>query len=218
MKGSIYKSINIGDFSISLDYLRDTNQNSTIQSAVMVDMESNQERIFYPPLVNNLTIHIRCLFSLWEGLLNTMISGSNEVSTDDSGWSIISIVISYIDIMNLFTEQEVDEIQQYSLYLTKKESTTDHTISYYLHNNHSVYDISYYTNMIDIHIDDRIEISLNPFQLNSILLVLNQILGEESRTVTLNEELPECETPIQESKPVVYLAGDVQRGRNNEYD
>ena len=86
MKGSIYKSINVGDFSISLDYLRNTNQQSAIQTGVTVDMESNQERVFYHPLVNNL--HMRCLFSLWEGLLNTFISGSSEVSTDDSGWSI----------------------------------------------------------------------------------------------------------------------------------
>ena len=88
MKGSIYKRINVGDFSISLDYLRNTNQQSAIQTGVTVDMESNQERVFYHPLVNNLTIHMRCLFSLWEGLLNTFISGSSEVSTDDSGWSI----------------------------------------------------------------------------------------------------------------------------------
>ena len=119
--------------------------------------------------------------------------------------------------MNLFTEQEVDEIQEYSLYLTKKESLTDHTISYYLHNNQSVYDMSYYTNMIDIHIDDKIEIYLNPFQLNSILLLVNHILGEESKEVTVNEELPEYETPIQqESKSIVYLAGDIQRSRNRE--
>lgn len=117
--------------------------------------------------------------------------------------------------MNLFTEQEVDEIQDYSLHITKELSSTDHKISYQLHNLHSVYDISYYSNMIDIHVEDKIEINLNTFQLNAILLLLNRALGEDPVEVTSNEELPECQTPSQQDpKPPVYLAGDIQRGRN----
>lgn len=70
-----------------MDCLRNINQQPLTQAGVAVDMESNQERVFYHPLVNSLTLHIRCMVSLWEGLLNAMISGSNEVSTEESDWS-----------------------------------------------------------------------------------------------------------------------------------
>ena len=84
----MYKSINIGDFVLSVDCLqRKTPKRSLfstftssqeIEKETVIDMNSERERIFYYPLVNNCSVHIRCMFSLWEGLINSAMSGSSS--------------------------------------------------------------------------------------------------------------------------------------------
>ena len=79
--------------------------------------------------------------------------------------------------MDLFTEKEVDEIQQYALSITEETDSSNQTTSYNIHNLQSTYDSNFYSNLIDIHIDDRVEISLNAFQLNAMLSLLNEMVG-----------------------------------------
>ena len=79
--------------------------------------------------------------------------------------------------MDLFTEKEVDEIQQYALSITEETDSSNQTTSYNIHNLQSTYDSNFYSNLIDIHIDDRVEISLNAFQLNAMLSLLNEMMG-----------------------------------------
>ena len=44
-------------------------------------------RVYYEPILSNLTIHIRCMFSLWEGLIDSLLSkhmgGSGSVESVD---------------------------------------------------------------------------------------------------------------------------------------
>lgn len=93
----MYKSINIGDFVLSIDSMQRKTPKRSLFSTVAsnsekekekeatVDMDNNErERIFYYPLVNNFSIHIRCMFSLWEGLINSAMSGSMSSSGSKS--------------------------------------------------------------------------------------------------------------------------------------
>lgn len=31
-------------------------------------------RVYYDPIISNLNVHIRCMFSLWEGLVDALLS------------------------------------------------------------------------------------------------------------------------------------------------
>ena len=60
----------------------------------------SRERIFYHPIVNNLSIHVRCMLSLWEGLIGNLLtpgggggemsgsmSESSSMDSGEKGWS-----------------------------------------------------------------------------------------------------------------------------------
>lgn len=98
------------------------------------------------------------------------------------------------------------------MHVSKNPNPDKYTIDYHLHNIHSVYDIAYYTNMIDIHIDSPVVISMNPYQLNSIIRWLDSFSQETMTPQTPLEEIPQedeqtpkevnLETPSSPSKPV----------------
>ena len=56
----------------------------------------------------------------------------------------------------------------------------DHAVSYRIRNLQSVYDVSYYANAIDVHIDGPVEIAVNTLQLNALIGLLNRLLGGEA--------------------------------------
>ena len=62
--------------------------------------KDSRERIFYHPIVNNLSIHVRCMLSLWEGLIGNLLtpgggggemsgsmSESSSMDSGEKGWS-----------------------------------------------------------------------------------------------------------------------------------
>lgn len=59
-------------------------------------------------------------------------------------------------MFGLLTETEVNEIQEYCLHVTESQSNASDAsdasdaIQYSVHNMETVYDISYYSNMVDI--------------------------------------------------------------------
>ena len=56
----------------------------------------------------------------------------------------------------------MNEIQEYCLHVTESEAEKD-SIQYFIHNTETLYDISYYSNMIDIHVEDECSVSVNTF-------------------------------------------------------
>lgn len=69
----------------------------------------------------------------------------------------------------------MNEIQEYCLHVTESEEEKD-SIQYFIHNTETLYDISYYSNMIDIHVEDECSVSVNTFQLNALLQLLDRLL------------------------------------------
>lgn len=69
----------------------------------------------------------------------------------------------------------MNEIQEYCLHVTESEAEKD-SIQYFIHNTETLYDISYYSNMIDIHVEDECSVSVNTFQLNALLQLLDRLL------------------------------------------
>lgn len=69
----------------------------------------------------------------------------------------------------------MNEIQEYCLHVTENEAEKD-SIQYFIHNTETLYDISYYSNMIDIHVEDECSVSVNTFQLNALLQLLDRLL------------------------------------------
>lgn len=69
----------------------------------------------------------------------------------------------------------MNEIQEYCLHATENEAEKD-SIQYFIHNTETLYDISYYSNMIDIHVEDECSVSVNTFQLNALLQLLDRLL------------------------------------------
>ena len=69
----------------------------------------------------------------------------------------------------------MNEIQEYCLHVTESEAGKD-SIQYFIHNTETLYDISYYSNMIDIHVEDECSVSVNTFQLNALLQLLDRLL------------------------------------------
>lgn len=55
----------------------------------------------------------------------------------------------------------MNEIQEYCLHVTESEAEKD-SIQYFIHNTETLYDISYYSNMIDIHVEDECSVSRQP--------------------------------------------------------
>ena len=79
-------------------------------------------------------------------------------------------------MFGLLSETEVNEIQEYCLHVTENEAEKE-SIQYFIHNTETLYDISYYSNMVDIHIEDECSISVNTFQLNALLQLLDRVLA-----------------------------------------
>lgn len=55
-------------------------------------VEEERERLFYPSVVSDLSIHIRCMMSLWEGIIDAILSGKTATSVSEeaeSGWSFL---------------------------------------------------------------------------------------------------------------------------------
>lgn len=88
----------MGDFSISIDSMQhrtprhsmfDLSNSISKEKEATVEMDEDRERIFYYPFISNLSIHIRCMISLWEGVVGATLSGtsSDNASTESSGWS-----------------------------------------------------------------------------------------------------------------------------------
>lgn len=74
----------------------------------------------------------------------------------------------------------MNEIQEYCLHVTENEAEKD-SIQYFIHNTETLYDISYYSNMIDIHVEDECSVSVNTFQLNALLQLLDRLLVASDR-------------------------------------
>lgn len=98
-------------------------------------------------------------------------------------------------MFGLLTETEVNEIQEYCLHVTESQSNASDAsdasdaIQYSVHNMETVYDISYYSNMVDIHIDDECSVSVNTFQLNALLDLCNRFLAESASQAPLSESV-----------------------------
>lgn len=84
----MYKSINVGSFSISMDFMKTPDarmplgrpRSDIAASMGMARGPSSEEaeervRVYYDPIISNLNVHIRCMFSLWEGLVDALLSG-----------------------------------------------------------------------------------------------------------------------------------------------
>lgn len=84
------------------------------------------------------------------------------------------------------------------MHISTSINEVSNTTDYHVHNIQSMYDISYYTNMIDIHIDKPLVITMNTYQVNSMIQFLDSIVSEESpSTPSLLEEIPQ-ESPAQQ--------------------
>lgn len=96
----------------------------------------------------------------------------------------------------------MDEIEEYHMHISKENDETSHSTQYTVHNLHTIYDIAFYTNMVDIHIDDNVTINLNTYQLNALITLLNHFLDTESPTLeTVSSEMIEMERSPIESPP-----------------
>ena len=83
----MYKSINVGSFSISMDFMKAPDvkpslghpRSEAVSSASGTSGTTSEEveervRVYYDPIISNLNVHIRCMFSLWEGLVDALLS------------------------------------------------------------------------------------------------------------------------------------------------
>ena len=83
----MYKSINVGSFSISMDFMKASDVKPSLghprSEAVPVtsgttstasEEVEERVRVYYDPIISNLNVHIRCMFSLWEGLVDALLS------------------------------------------------------------------------------------------------------------------------------------------------
>lgn len=83
----MYKSINVGSFSISMDFMKAPDvkpslghpRSEAVSSASGTTSTASEEveervRVYYDPIISNLNVHIRCMFSLWEGLVDALLS------------------------------------------------------------------------------------------------------------------------------------------------
>ena len=68
----------------------------------------------------------------------------------------------------------MDEIEEFAMAISRSRGD-DHAVSYRIRNLQSVYDVSYYANAIDVHIDGPVEIAVNTLQLNALIGLLNRL-------------------------------------------
>ena len=109
---------------------------------------------------------------------------------------------SIVDLFGFLSEKEVDEIEEYHMHISKANDEASHSTQYTVHNLHTMYDISFYTNMVDIHIDDNVSINLNTYQLNALITLLNNFIDTESPALqTASSEMIEVERPPADSPP-----------------
>ena len=99
----------------------------------------------------------------------------------------------------------MNEIQQYCLHVTENEAEKE-SIQYFIHNTETLYDISYYSNMIDIHVEDECNVSINTFQLNALLQLLDRLLDESTSAAdaavpTQRAQSPPSAAAAQTSQP-----------------
>lgn len=73
----------------------------------------------------------------------------------------------------------MDEIEEFAMAISRSRGD-DHAVSYRIRNLQSVYDVSYYANAIDVHIDGPVEIAVNTLQLNALIGLLNRLLDGEA--------------------------------------
>lgn len=97
----------------------------------------------------------------------------------------------------------MNEIQEYCLHVTENEAEKD-SIQYFIHNTETLYDISYYSNMIDIHVEDECSVSVNTFQLNALLQLLDRLLvASDPAADAVVPEQPNQSNPLdQGTQPV----------------
>lgn len=100
----------------------------------------------------------------------------------------------------------MNEIQQYCLHVTENEAEKE-SIQYFIHNTETLYDISYYSNMIDIHVEDECNVSINTFQLNALLQLLDRLLDESVSVADAASPAQQAPSPpstssAQPSQPV----------------
>lgn len=91
----------------------------------------------------------------------------------------------------------MNEIQEYCLHVTESEAEKD-SIQYFIHNTETLYDISYYSNMIDIHVEDECSVSVNTFQLNALLQLLDRLLvaSDPAADAVVPEQPGEVTQPV----------------------
>ena len=85
----MYKSINVGSFSISMDFMKASDvkpslghprseavpvTSGTTSTSTASEEVEERVRVYYDPIISNLNVHIRCMFSLWEGLVDALLS------------------------------------------------------------------------------------------------------------------------------------------------
>ena len=97
----------------------------------------------------------------------------------------------------------MNEIQEYCLHVTESEAEKD-SIQYFIHNTETLYDISYYSNMIDIHVEDECSVSVNTFQLNALLQLLDRLLvaSDPAADAVVPEQPNQSSPPDQGTQPV----------------
>lgn len=124
-----------------------------------------------------------------------------RIEIDELGFAMSNQCI--VDLFGFLSEKEVDEIEEYHMHISKENDEASHSTQYTVHNLHTMYDISFYTNMIDIHIDDNVSINLNTYQLNALITLLNHFLDTDSPTLqTVSSEMIEMErSPIEPPPP-----------------
>ena len=76
-----------------MDYMREKSFSSVFTvSPDIPPVEEERERLFYPSVVSDLSVHIRCMMSLWEGIIETVLSGKTAsplTEEPESGWSFL---------------------------------------------------------------------------------------------------------------------------------
>ena len=83
----MYKSINVGSFSISMDFMKAPDVKPSLghprsegvpvtsgTASTASEEVEERVRVYYDPIISNLNVHIRCMFSLWEGLVDALLS------------------------------------------------------------------------------------------------------------------------------------------------
>ena len=99
MNANTNTNTNANTHGVGVDGSTDDRKGEETNSIASYAKKNPRERIFYHPIVNNLSIHIRCMLSLWEGLIGNLLtpggggemngsmSGSSSTDSGEKGWS-----------------------------------------------------------------------------------------------------------------------------------